>query len=135
MDKLLTKTRTLLFSGILGCGELFVLVLFLFFPTTGFVGYYGGVLDQYYLFFLIFIPVLLFSLITYKLRDEVFGAWVKFAKWWVLGTILLVLITPAQDQSFIPLDKEMISLFSTGMFTLVSLIVIVATAVSLRGKK
>ena len=84
---------------------------------------------------LICLPLLLFSLISYKLQDEVFSTWVKFAKWWVLGTILLVLITPAQDSSLLPVTKEIVSLFSTGVFTLVSLIVIVAKSVSLKGKK
>lgn len=45
-----------------------------------------------YLFFLP-IPVFLLSLITYKLRDEVFRAWWRFARWWapviMIVTILL----------------------------------------------
>jgi len=28
-------------------------------------------------------PILLFSLITYKMKDEVFQAWWRFARWWV----------------------------------------------------
>ena len=134
MENLLTKKNILLLSGILGCIELLVIILFLFFPTMKFVSHYGGSLDQYYLFFLIFIPTLLFSLITHKLRDEVFESWIKFAKWWVLVTLLLVLITPSQDQSIIPLDKEMISLFSTAIFTLISIVVVLARTMSLRKK-
>ena len=83
---------------------------------------------------LISVPFFLFSLITYKLRDEVFESWIKFAKWWVLVTLLLVLITPSQDQSIIPLDKEMISLFSTAIFTLISIVVVLARTMSLRKK-
>lgn len=83
----------------------------------------------------IFLPVLFFSLITYKLRDEVFESWILFAKWWVLATIFLVLITPTQDQSMIPLDKEMVSFFSTGIFTLVSLALIAYKSFALRKKE
>ncbi len=31
----------------------------------------------------IFLPLLLLSLITYKMREEVFRAWWNFARWWV----------------------------------------------------
>lgn len=38
-------------------------------------------------------PIFLFSLITYKMRDEVFRAWWRFARWWVpviIGITLLL---------------------------------------------
>ena len=121
-------------SGIIGGIEILVLVMFLFFGTINFVQSYGDYLDNYYLLFLVFVPVLFFSLITYKLRDEVFEAWVKFAKWWVLGTIILVLITPSQDPSLLPVTKETISFISTACFTLISLILVVLKSVALKQK-
>ena len=130
-----TKKNVLFLSGIIGGIEISVLVIFLFFGTINFVQNYGDYLDNYYSHFLVFVPVLFFSLITYKLRDEVFDTWVKFAKWWVSGTFIFVLIVPAQDSSLLPITKEIVSFFSTGMFTLVSLIIVIATSVALRGKK
>ncbi len=39
------------------------------------------------------IPVLfLFSLITYRMRDEVFRAWWNFARWWVPVIIVVTLL-------------------------------------------
>ena len=37
-------------------------------------------------------PLLLFSLLTYRMRDEVFNAWISFAKWFVPVIILITLI-------------------------------------------
>jgi hypothetical protein len=46
----------------------------------------------------IFIPVLLFSLITYKMRDEVFQAWWKFARWFVPVIMLVTLLINSQSR-------------------------------------
>ncbi len=37
------------------------------------------------------IPLLLFSLITYKMREEIFQAWWGFARWWVAVIIAVTL--------------------------------------------
>jgi hypothetical protein len=37
-----------------------------------------------------FLPVLFFSLITYKLREEVFRTWLHFAYWWVPLSIFFI---------------------------------------------
>ncbi|MBI5405900.1 hypothetical protein HY972_02595 [Candidatus Kaiserbacteria bacterium] len=36
-------------------------------------------------------PILIFSLITYRLKDEVFQAWWRFARWWVPVIIAVTL--------------------------------------------
>ncbi|MBI5230420.1 MAG: hypothetical protein HY981_03930 [Candidatus Magasanikbacteria bacterium] len=45
---------------------------------------------SFYGFFLS-IPLLILSLITYKMRDEVFQAWWRFARWWVPVIIAVTL--------------------------------------------
>lgn len=35
-----------------------------------------------------------FSLITYKMRDEIFHTWMRFTYWWVPISVFLILITP-----------------------------------------
>ena len=43
--------------------------------------------------YLFFTPaLLLLSLITYKMRDEVFRAWWRFARWWVPVIIVVTLL-------------------------------------------
>ena len=62
-------------------------------------GYFGYVIEAHYVewceplvFALMpFLPLLLLSLITYKMRDEVFRAWWRFARWWVPVIIAVTL--------------------------------------------
>ena len=78
-------------------------------------------------------PACLFlSLITYKLYEEVFVTWIKFAKWWVLGTLFLIFIAPAHDPSLLPITKEVISLIGTGLFVVISLLIIIYKSLNLR---
>lgn len=46
----------------------------------------------------VFIPVLLFSLITYKMRDEVFQAWWRFARWFVPVIIVVTFLFNTSHQ-------------------------------------
>lgn len=71
-------------------------------------------------------PLALFSIITYKMRDKVFNAWINFAKWWIPLTIFLTLIAPANDGSLYPVDKGRVAFVMTALFTVLSLLVIVA---------
>lgn len=54
-------------------------------------------LDATSLLFLVFFPLFLFSLITYKMRDEVFRAWWNFARWWVPVIILVTYLQSTQS--------------------------------------
>jgi len=71
-------------------------------------------------------PVALFSLVTYKMREEIFTAWINFAKWWIPLTIFFTLIAPASDGSFLPVTKGGVAFVMTAVFTAVSFCVIVA---------
>jgi hypothetical protein len=42
-------------------------------------------------------PIFLLSLITYKMRDEVFRAWWNFARWWVPVIILVTYLQSTQN--------------------------------------
>ena len=65
-----------------------------------------------------FVPVLLFSLITYKMRDEVFQAWMRYAAWWVPLTVFLTAVSsgvPGQNPGAVS-DKGIIDLGMTLIF-------------------
>ncbi|KKP79686.1 MAG: hypothetical protein A2271_03070 [Candidatus Moranbacteria bacterium RIFOXYA12_FULL_35_19] len=47
---------------------------------------------------LIFIPVFIFSLITYKMREEVFQSWWRFARWFVPVIMLVTFLIYSQHQ-------------------------------------
>jgi len=74
--------------------------------------------------FLIFIPLFFLSLITYKMRDIVFQAWLKFAYIWVPLTIVLTLFAPEYDPSLLPITKGVVSFFMSAIFLVVSLIIV-----------
>ena len=73
-------------------------------------------------------PVFLFSLITYPLREETFRSWLRFAKWWVPMSMLLVLITPdGQGGGYMPslIDKQVVAFLTSVVFIIISTVIIV----------
>jgi hypothetical protein len=70
--------------------------------------------------------VLLFSFITYKMRDEVSHAWINFTKWWVPLQILLVLLTPESSGGYfvVILDKQFTAIILSGLFVIISLFIV-----------
>lgn len=78
--------------------------------------------------------LLLFSLITYKMRDEIFETWMKFALWWTGATVILVLLAPANDPSLLPVTKSVIALASTAIFTIISSTLVLWERSILKGK-
>ncbi|TRZ53368.1 hypothetical protein D4R99_00930 [bacterium] len=85
----------------------------------------------------IFPFVFLFSLITYFLREEVFQAWLRFVKWWIPLSILLVLIMPdGQGGGYMPslIDKQTIAFLMSSIFIFVSTVKIISKSIELRKK-
>ncbi len=80
-------------------------------------------------------PLFLLSLITYKMRDEVFKAWIGFAIWFVPLSMIAILLTPVDDGGSwsIPL-KGPVALLTTGLFFVISLSIICWKHFALRKK-
>ena len=75
--------------------------------------------------FSIFIPLFLFSLITYKMRNEVFKTWIKFVYAWLPLTLILVFIAPEYVNSWLPIyEKGFVSFIMSSIFLVVSLFII-----------
>ncbi len=108
------------------------------------IGYLDGniypCMDVLYLIelmFLSFLPITIFSLITYPLREETFRSWLRFAKWWVPMSMLLVLITPdGQSGGYMPslIDKQVVAFLTSAVFIIISLIIVLYKSIKLRGK-
>ena len=85
--------------------------------------------SQFFSFFgetiFIFIPLFLLSLITYKMRDNIFQTWFKFARIWVPLTIILVLLSPEYGNALLPVEKGTVSFFMSALFLIISLIIII----------
>lgn len=67
-------------------------------------------------------PILLLSLVTYKMRDELFSAWIGFAIWWLPFSIFVTAIAPESKEGFISVPIKLpLALFCAGMSLAVSL--------------
>jgi hypothetical protein len=82
---------------------------------------------------LIFIPILILSLITYKMRDEIFGLWSKFTYIWLPLTLILVSIAPEYMNSWLPIyEKGFVSFIMSAIYLLASCVIIVVKYISLK---
>lgn len=83
----------------------------------------------------VFIPLLIFSLITYKMREEVYQAWFRFVRWWIPISIILIFISPEYSHDWLyPIEKGSVAFLTSAIFGIVSLIIISAKYISLRRK-
>ena len=79
-------------------------------------------------FFFLFLGLLIFSFLTYFLREEVFRAWLRFAYVWIpLSLVIIYLSTGWTGGGFgIPnvLDQETVAIILSGLFIVISLLLI-----------
>jgi hypothetical protein len=130
-------------KNILAISSTFSLVLFLAgtiqgtcdYDARGFCWRYWIEIGNISVTLLIFFPLSLFSLITYRMRNEVFETWVKFALWWTSATVVLVLFAPANDPSLLPITKSVVALASTVALTVISGVLILWKRSMLKGGK
>lgn len=79
------------------------------------------------------IPLFIFSLVTYKMKDEVFQLWWKFARIWTPLSMLAILIAPEYASNILsPIEKGSVALFFSGMFILISTVLVVFQRSNLR---
>jgi len=89
---------------------------------------------QIFLFSLIPFPsILIFSLITYKMRKEIYEAWWHFSSLWLMISIPLILILPDGGGPFVAIGKGVVPLLSLTLFPFLSFIIVFGML--LRGKK
>lgn len=89
---------------------------------------YGECMDYLHSFLGFFIPILpvfALSIIAYFLREEVFRAWMKFVYWWIPLTMFMILISPEYGQELMPVEKGTVAVFFSGIFIIVSLIIMI----------
>jgi uncharacterized protein (DUF983 family) len=130
------KRNTLLASLVMGA-LFFVMPLFI----SVWCGQYDYICqDSFEPFFsvaLIFLPVLLFSLITYKMREEVSRAWIRLVYIWIPISIFLTLITHKSGGGWgvgISWEKGTTAALSSSLFFFISLIIIIYKYFAVRQK-
>ena len=77
---------------------------------------------------LMFFPTFVFSLITYKMREEVFRAWLRFAYWWIPVSLVFIYLAGGWSGGGfgIPavLDQEFVAIILASLFAIISLLII-----------
>jgi hypothetical protein len=75
-----------------------------------------------------FLPLFLFSLITYRMKEEVFQAWFRFARIALPIALALILIAPSYSYNWMfPYDKGMAAIIWSTAFSLASIGIIITT--------
>lgn len=101
-----------------------------------------SVIEMYFKLSYVFIPVIFFSLLTYKMKDQIFQTWWGFAKWFVplIAVSTLFLQTGAMGRSgggwgiSSPSLGTIILFFLYLIFVLVSLVRIIWAFIKTRNK-
>ena len=96
-------------------------------------------LDSFSDYLVLFFPILLFSIITYFLKEGVFKAWLKFTYWYFPIYILVILFLSDRGSGGYLMgpvfNSEFFALTLSGLFVIISLILVIYKAVSLKGYK
>src|SRR3989344_4264432 len=83
------------------------------------------VTHSFLIIFLPFLSLFLLSLITYKMRDEVYRAWLRFAQVWIPLSMLLIFLAPEYTSDWMfPVVKGTVAFFSSILFLIISLLLI-----------
>ncbi|GEM_PF-690816 len=92
----------------------------------------NALIDFLLIIFFPMLPVFIFSLITYKMRDEVFEAWRNFSYWWIPLSIFLILITPESNSVIMSWGKEIPAIGMSLLYMGISIGVILGKGFKLR---
>jgi hypothetical protein len=70
-------------------------------------------------------PMLLFSLITYRMTEEIYTAWFKFARWWIPFSMFAIFLAPEYSSNFMsPIEKGTVALTFSALFVIISAIIV-----------
>jgi hypothetical protein len=135
MVKLMTKKILLSSSGIL-------VILFLVLDYVGTARLCGIAnrdcmhsLHDFFGIFLPIFPLFFFSLVTYWMREEVYQAWFRFARWWIPLSMFCILLTPTDYGGSgigMSLGKPDVAFLSSTVFIIVSIGIIVWSSMKAR---
>lgn len=85
----------------------------------------GKYCDIFWIYSLIFVPILIFSAITYKMKSKIFDSWIKFTFWFFVFSFLVLLLVPFKCDVYFRICKESLTWFSTILYSIISLILII----------
>lgn len=136
-SKILTKRKILLALGLL-TALLFMIDRVGRVRLCGGDFFHGFCASTYFLFIdsaIFIIPAFVYCLIVYKMRDEIFWSWAKFAAWFVPISIVITSTASTSSNSYVfQSDQEVFTLLLVPSFIVISLSIIIWKWYSLRGK-
>ena len=91
-----------------------------------------GFFDSFYRdpLYVLSLSVLFSSVISLFVNSKVFGVWLKFTYIWVILSVIAIFITPDTTGNMIfEMDKEFISIIFSGLYTLISVFLIVTMSI------
>ena len=128
---MISKNKTLMFSG---AGFVAQIILVLFAYSNLFELCYAELsCRESFLYWVtvsspyihLFVPLFVYALVTYWMREEVYVAWFKFVRWWVPSSMFLILISPEYGGGlFNPIEKGSVAFATSVIFCVVSLLII-----------
>ncbi|OGI65644.1 hypothetical protein A3A95_01645 [Candidatus Nomurabacteria bacterium RIFCSPLOWO2_01_FULL_39_18] len=90
-------------------------------------GFCGDISEALMVYFLIFLPFFIFSLITTKLKDSIFFTWRNFSLWALPISFLFISFFPTftHGMDFLPIIKGTVSYTLAIVYSIISLILII----------
>ncbi len=99
-----------------------------FFTNGGSAGNCPFILTDIGINLLPIIPLFFLSLITYKMREEVYRAWLRFAYAWVPLSLLLIYLAPEYTSDWMyPVVKGTVAFAPSILFVILSLFIVLWT--------
>lgn len=84
----------------------------------------------------LFFPcVFIFSLITYKMKDEIYRAWLHFSYVWIPLSVILILMSSDRSGHLFVSAQEFLAMLLFGFYILVSSVIIAWKYFSMRHNK
>ena len=78
-------------------------------------------------------PVLLFFVLGFLFTKKTPpSSWVSFSFLWVPLTLFAVFLSPVHGSPFLPINQSLVSFLMSGLFVLISLIIVLVKSLSLR---
>ncbi len=74
----------------------------------------------------LFVPLFIFSLITYWMRQGVYESWFRFARWWIPFSMLAIFLAPEYSSDWMyPIEKASVVFVSSIVFMIASLGIVI----------
>ena len=107
-------------------------ILFGFLSDNGSCNQYQQMCQSFAFMLLIFLALLPLSILIFSVREKTFYSWLKFTYWWIPLSIFIIFLAPLHDGSLLTFSKQIISLWMSGLFIFISLIIIIKKSFGLR---